>query len=615
MPRTFGALALFGSILAAASACAPSRDRGATPTVAPATDPGPDALPDEAREVEKARGLAFRRPVAIRRVPPAGFRNALRRERQRDKGHEFSDVDQSMVFRGFGFVVPTWERDESVELRFQVEQLIGIYVAEERAVFLRPPRAHGPARGTPAADAPTPVGERDVLVHELVHALQDDHFGMAALTVRPGAGDAYLARRALYEGDAVLGTWVAEALRQGKDPKEHVASVAKLHAASGATLGALFDTDQSELGLATPLARAELALFYAAGPALVAEAYTLGGYDAVNDMMRAPPESTSAILHPERYFRGERPVQVPVPTPCGGRACEVVGHLGELRTAALFAKRVPEDEAAAIASAWRGDTFCIVDASPRPSVLWSVALADEAAANRFAADVRAHLACPAACPLDGASVLHVGARVALSRGFERPERSLDEALAAPVVELPDRPPSPRVAALARAMRRRDHEARDEARPIGAEAMKSRLAALGLAADVHAPLRALEDNGAAVEDPESGSRLIVRRLGVAFDPDALPKLEMVFSAAVRKSNALGTATRRTVKASVGTMYETRWVGRDDSAMRMGVWFFATCDGRDTLAVMMFARGHNADQALTRFVESIRPAAVATAACPR
>src|SRR5207247_93090 len=55
-------------------------------------------------------------------------------------------------------------------VRANLEALLGLYVPHDRAIYMRA-RAH-PAAGETADE---------ILVHELIHAAQDDHFGFAKM--------------------------------------------------------------------------------------------------------------------------------------------------------------------------------------------------------------------------------------------------------------------------------------------------------------------------------------------------------------------------------------------------------------------------------------------------
>ena len=116
--------------------------------------------------------------------------------------------------------------------------------------------------------------ERGVLIHEMVHALQDQHFGLEKLHQTKFGGDSELALAALIEGDA---TWTMIELVKKDQPK----------------VTAMLDVP---LEKSRDLLRAFL---YAQGARYVKALQEKGGWDAVNARYQFPPQTTAAILHPE----------------------------------------------------------------------------------------------------------------------------------------------------------------------------------------------------------------------------------------------------------------------------------------------------------------------------
>jgi uncharacterized iron-regulated protein len=116
--------------------------------------------------------------------------------------------------------------------------------------------------------------ERGVLIHEMVHALQDQHFGLEKLHQSAFGSDSELALAALVEGDA---TWTMIELVQKEQP-----AVLKM--------------------LDAPLEKSrdlQRAFLYAQGARYVKALKEKGGWEAVNARYQFPPQTTAAILHPE----------------------------------------------------------------------------------------------------------------------------------------------------------------------------------------------------------------------------------------------------------------------------------------------------------------------------
>jgi len=182
--------------------------------------------------------------------------------------------------------------------------------------------------------------ERGVLIHEMVHALQDQHFGLEKLHESAEDDDAALAKAALIEGDATY--TMIEVLKKDQ-PK----------------VAAMLDA---------PLAKAKdvrKAFLYAGGARYVKALKDRGGWEAVNKAYRFPPESTADVLHPE----GVSTIDL--------GPGETVGELGWITLLA----QTPDTAALATAAAsgWRGDR--VVDYGGARA--WQIAFAGREPAQRF----------------------------------------------------------------------------------------------------------------------------------------------------------------------------------------------------------------------------------------
>ncbi|HMB49037.1 MAG TPA: Hvo_1808 family surface protein [Natronoarchaeum rubrum] len=140
--------------------------------------------------------------------------------------------------------------------------------------------------------------DRSTLVHELVHALQDQQFGIARATE---TRDERLAWNGLVEGEANY-------LMQRYDER----CGADFACVDVPTDGAAPASESLNMGL-------YLTTFvpYSDGPAFVDDLHRRGGWDAVDRAYEDPPTSTAQIIHPERY-PDDPPRNVTVPDRSGG---------------------------------------------------------------------------------------------------------------------------------------------------------------------------------------------------------------------------------------------------------------------------------------------------------
>ncbi|KAF0241679.1 MAG: hypothetical protein FD180_4316 [Planctomycetota bacterium] len=184
--------------------------------------------------------------------------------------------------------------------------------------------------------------EKGVLIHEMAHALQDQHFGLAKLHQSTFEGESELALAALIEGDATL------------------------------TMIEVLKTEQPKAGamLESPLEKArnlQSAFLYAQGARFVRALKEKGGWEAVNALFRNPPRTTAAILHPLGHVN---PVRV--------RNGKSVGELGIIRM--LAANPASAADAVKAAAGWKGDGETVLGAAR----LWEVAFETAADAEDFA---------------------------------------------------------------------------------------------------------------------------------------------------------------------------------------------------------------------------------------
>lgn len=182
---------------------------------------------------------------------------------------------------------------------------------------------------------------KGVLIHELVHALQDQHFNLTKLHQETFGSDRELAVAALIEGDATL---VSIEMLQKEQP-----FMAKM--------------------LETKLEKAknlQNAFLYGVGARWVKSMKDKGGWEAVNRRYQFMPMSTATVLHPGEFIS---PVRLGP-----GRT---VGEFGLLKL--FHDNKATAARCVELASGWRGDRLI----REGDSTGWAVAFASEPGATAF----------------------------------------------------------------------------------------------------------------------------------------------------------------------------------------------------------------------------------------
>jgi hypothetical protein len=233
-----------------------------------------------ARRVERLRGLQFKKPVRPLFLDREEAVEVLRRAGRREYPEREQRIDEETA-KLLGLMEPG-ESLEQVLDRVDQEQVLGFY--DDRSKRLAVIRDAGVSR---------PLLEL-TLAHELVHALEDQRFG---LDVGEGVrDDEAIAEASLAEGTAtaVMADYAAAHLGLGE-----ILSVA--------------DTAE-DAGLPEYIER-QLLFPYIAGEEFVSVLRGASGeWAAVDSVYRfRRPTTTEQVIHPRRFASGERGAQVGVP--------------------------------------------------------------------------------------------------------------------------------------------------------------------------------------------------------------------------------------------------------------------------------------------------------------
>jgi hypothetical protein len=232
------------------------------------------------------------------------------------------------------------------------------------------------------------MDERDqilLLVHELTHALQDQHFNLLDYLVgrerRPDTNaDEISARQSVVEGEAtyLVAIYLGRAGGDAQPSREQVAGIVTAIASQGPEKWDEYLRDPTltkktharllrAIDARNRLPRFMVSTFmdaYADGMKFV-QAIHGKGWSEVDKLYRErPPESSEQILHPEKWFAREAPVAIGWPAFDADPLFadwELVGEnvLGERLWREVFREYGRDAEASAIAAGWGGDRYAI----------------------------------------------------------------------------------------------------------------------------------------------------------------------------------------------------------------------------------------------------------------
>ncbi len=301
------------------------------------------------------------------------IRAYLIREEKDDKDDAQRYADAKSL-EAFGLIPKNFPLD-SFLINLLTDQVAGLYDPKGKEFYI--------------ADWIPPNEQREVMAHELTHALEDQSFDVDRWikAARPN-DDAETARDAVSEGSA-LAAMVDYVLREDHTSVRELPDVTELIRS-----GAVEQMSQDPLLSKAPLFIRDSLLFpYLAGTAFSQEFLKAhAGWQDLRLVFEDPPVSTQQILHPDLYLKGVVPVRVVLPVwkgliPADWKLLEE-NVMGEFGLEELLKQFLGPAQAHALSPAWAGDRYAVFEdakTGSTPLVFCLVLDKPEDAARFFAA--------------------------------------------------------------------------------------------------------------------------------------------------------------------------------------------------------------------------------------
>jgi len=210
-----------------------------------------------------------------------------------------------------------------------------------------------------------------VAVHELTHALQDQHFNLSEFVDSKNmTSDQAMARSALVEGDATA-VMIDYSLRQtgaGHLRDHENTNMFMAQNVMGARLMASSDN--------APQAILNLMIFpYTSGLRFAHTLIKKGDYKQIDSSFKNPPNTTEEILHPDKYLLGKidfKDLQIEADQSYG--ELKQTDRLGEFFLSVwLNTIGAQGYEAAKAAAGWGGDQLGVFKKGENYTVVWEIA--------------------------------------------------------------------------------------------------------------------------------------------------------------------------------------------------------------------------------------------------
>lgn len=222
---------------------------------------------------------------------------------------------EEILYKSIGLIPEEYDYKEEL-VRFLVSQIGGYYDPKAKQFVM-------------ASWLPSVV-QQSVAIHELTHALQDQHFGLAQIIdAKTLTTDEGLAHSAVVEGDASAVMFDKQYRESGAPPLARQESVEGVLLTQVLSQSAIQGVPESIKGM--------LMFPYTSGLCFAHVALRRGGYVALDRVYGRLPSTTREILHPEEYFERSVVVSTPSVADVTDKHVLYTDVIGEFGVSSLFA--------------------------------------------------------------------------------------------------------------------------------------------------------------------------------------------------------------------------------------------------------------------------------------
>lgn len=290
-------------------------------------------LADLMLEAEQVRGLPFIGAPAVVILNDAEFSQRVTDLIAEDLVEEDLAID-SAFFTMLG-MLPVGTDLYGLLIDLYTEQVAGFYDGDAKELVV-----------PTAPDGFTPL-QKITVVHELVHALTDQHFEFNTefdTLNDEGNGDDAAAFQALIEGDATHSQFV---YLEGMSPMEAVQAATEA-----------LSYDSSVLESVPTWMQADLTFPYEQGLTFVDAIVSSGGLAGIDDAYQDPPTTTEQVLDVAKYNRREAPREMaPLTVELDGWDLYDEATFGQWGLRLILSDSVSPGEATQAAAGWGNDSY------------------------------------------------------------------------------------------------------------------------------------------------------------------------------------------------------------------------------------------------------------------
>ncbi len=318
-------------------------------------------------EAEQVRGIPFIATPTVVILDETEFSQRVSELVAEDLDEEELATDGAL-FAMLGMLDPGTDLYQLL-IDLYTEQVAGFYDGDTEEMVV------------PAAPDGFTALQRITVLHELVHALTDQHFDFNdefELLIDEGNGDDASAFQALIEGDATRSQFV---YMEGMSPIEAVQAATEA-----------LSYDSSVLDSVPRWIQSDLTFPYDQGLVFVEAVSSTGGLAAVDDAYQNPPQTTEQILDPVRYARNEPPRDLaPLTVEIDGWDLYDEATFGDWGLRLVLEGSVAPGEVTQAASGWGNDVYRVFTRGDDVAMVMSYIGDSERDAEELANALIAHI--------------------------------------------------------------------------------------------------------------------------------------------------------------------------------------------------------------------------------
>jgi hypothetical protein len=318
-------------------------------------------------DTEESRGLPFLSIPTVTILDQAAFTERVNSDLTEDLAEEDLTTDEALL-KLLGMLEPGDDL-ESMIIDLYTEQVAGFYDLDTGELVV-----------PVAADGITPL-QRVTIVHELVHALTDQHFDFndeLERRIDEGDGDDTAAALAVIEGDATYQQFLFLESMSADDAADAAVEVQSIDSV-------VFDSMPVWL-------QRDLGFPYEKGLTFTGQIMSSAGLKGVDDAYKALPVSTEQILDPNKYLRNEQPEEIaPLTVDLPGWDLADEATFGEWGIQLLLTDAETPGAVTQAAAGWGNDTYRFFTRGDDSAFVWTYLGETETDAEDLANALIAHI--------------------------------------------------------------------------------------------------------------------------------------------------------------------------------------------------------------------------------